>query len=246
MRARHRALPRLSTSRPKTSSGSSSDESAISAAGSRSSSPTRPVAFSLGIMGVAWLMFEGGSLATAPQRLIGGIDSFPLLAVPLFILSGLLMNASGVSDRIYNFAKVLVGHFTGGLGPRQRDRQPHLLRHVGLGDRRRRRPRRARDQADEEGRLPGGLLGRPHLRVVHHRSARAAVDPDGDLRRDREHVGRRAVRRRHRAGAADRRRAHDLRPLLGDRNGLPAQAARERRARWRSRSATRSSRCSRR
>ena len=75
-----------------------------------------PVAFSLGIMGVAWLMFEGGSLATAPQRLIGGIDSFPLLAVPLFILSGLLMNASGVSDRIYNFAKVLVGHFAGGLG----------------------------------------------------------------------------------------------------------------------------------
>ncbi|MFO1324156.1 MAG: TRAP transporter large permease [Burkholderiales bacterium] len=75
-----------------------------------------PVAFSLGIMGVAWLLFEGGSLATAPQRLIGGIDSFPLLAVPLFILAGLLMNASGVSDRIYNFAKSLVGHFTGGLG----------------------------------------------------------------------------------------------------------------------------------
>lgn len=75
-----------------------------------------PVSFSLGIMGVAWLLFEGGSLATAPQRLIGGIDSFPLLAVPLFILAGLLMNASGVSDRIYNFAKALVGHFTGGLG----------------------------------------------------------------------------------------------------------------------------------
>jgi tripartite ATP-independent transporter DctM subunit len=75
-----------------------------------------PVSFSLGIMGVAWLLFEGGSLATAPQRLIGGIDSFPLLAVPLFILAGLMMNASGVSDRIYNFAKALVGHYTGGLG----------------------------------------------------------------------------------------------------------------------------------
>ena len=48
-----------------------------------------PVAFSLGIMGVAWLIFEGGSIATAPQRLIGGIDSFPLLAVPCFILAGL-------------------------------------------------------------------------------------------------------------------------------------------------------------
>lgn len=75
-----------------------------------------PVAFSLGIAGVAWLLFEGGSLATAPQRLIGGIDSFPLLAVPLFVLAGLLMNASGVSDRIYNFAKAIVGHFSGGLG----------------------------------------------------------------------------------------------------------------------------------
>jgi len=75
-----------------------------------------PVAFSLGLAGAAWLVFEGGTLATAPQRLIGGIDSFPLLAVPLFILAGLLMNASGVSDRIYNFAKALVGHFTGGLG----------------------------------------------------------------------------------------------------------------------------------
>ena len=75
-----------------------------------------PVAFSLGIAGVAWLVLEGGSITTAPQRLIGGIDSFPLLAVPLFILAGLLMNSSGVSDRIYNFAKALVGHFTGGLG----------------------------------------------------------------------------------------------------------------------------------
>ncbi len=74
-----------------------------------------PVAFSLIFMGMAWLLIEGGSMITAPQRLIGGIDSFPLLAVPCFILAGVAMNSGGVTDRIYGFAKALVGHFTGGL-----------------------------------------------------------------------------------------------------------------------------------
>jgi tripartite ATP-independent transporter DctM subunit len=54
-------------------------------------------------------------MVSAPQRLIGGIDSFPLLAVPCFILAGVAMNSGGVTDRIYGFAKALVGHFTGGL-----------------------------------------------------------------------------------------------------------------------------------
>ena len=74
-----------------------------------------PVSFSLIFMGMAWLMIEGGTMVSAPQRLIGGIDSFPLLAVPCFILAGAAMNSGGVTDRIYGFAKALVGHFTGGL-----------------------------------------------------------------------------------------------------------------------------------
>ena len=74
-----------------------------------------PVAFSLAFMGIAWLFIEGQSVTQAAQRLIGGIDSFPLLAVPCFILAGVAMNSGGVSDRIYTFAKALVGHFTGGL-----------------------------------------------------------------------------------------------------------------------------------
>lgn len=74
-----------------------------------------PVSFSLIFMGMAWLLIEGGTMITAPQRLIGGIDSFPLLAVPCFILAGVAMNSGGVTDRIYGFAKALVGHFTGGL-----------------------------------------------------------------------------------------------------------------------------------
>ena len=50
------------------------------------------------------------------QRMIAGIESFPLLAVPFFILAGNLMNIAGITGRIYNFAVALVGWMRGGLG----------------------------------------------------------------------------------------------------------------------------------
>ncbi|KRD13447.1 MULTISPECIES: TRAP transporter large permease [Acidovorax] len=50
------------------------------------------------------------------QRMIAGIESFPLLAVPFFILAGNLMNIAGITSRIYNFAVALVGWMKGGLG----------------------------------------------------------------------------------------------------------------------------------
>ena len=50
------------------------------------------------------------------QRMIAGIESFPLLAVPFFILAGNLMNIAGITSRIYNFAVALVGWMRGGLG----------------------------------------------------------------------------------------------------------------------------------
>src|SRR5687767_15639964 len=53
---------------------------------------------------------------TVIHRMIGGIDSFPLLAVPFFILAGNLMNNAGVTNRIYNYALALVGWLKGGLG----------------------------------------------------------------------------------------------------------------------------------
>src|ERR671928_1277980 len=49
------------------------------------------------------------------HRMAGGIDSFPLLAVPFFILAGNLMNCAGITTRIYNFALALVGWLKGGL-----------------------------------------------------------------------------------------------------------------------------------
>src|SRR5687768_2583787 len=50
------------------------------------------------------------------HRMVNGIDSFPLLAVPFFILAGNLMNSAGITNRIYNFALALVGWLKGGLG----------------------------------------------------------------------------------------------------------------------------------
>ncbi|MCM3491729.1 TRAP transporter large permease [Alkalihalophilus marmarensis] len=76
-----------------------------------------PVGFSLIL--VAFLYFITGDwnlVYASGAKLISGIDSFALLAVPFFILTGSLMNSSGITDRIFNFARSLVGHFTGGMG----------------------------------------------------------------------------------------------------------------------------------
>jgi tripartite ATP-independent transporter DctM subunit len=76
-----------------------------------------PIAFSLLICGVALMwhmdMFDAQILA---QNLLEGSNSFPLLAVPFFMLAGEVMNAGGLSRRIVNFAMACVGHIKGGLG----------------------------------------------------------------------------------------------------------------------------------
>jgi tripartite ATP-independent transporter DctM subunit len=76
-----------------------------------------PIAFSLLLCGVALMvhlnMFDSQILA---QNLIEGSNSFPLLAVPFFMLAGEIMNAGGLSRRIVNFAMACVGHIKGGLG----------------------------------------------------------------------------------------------------------------------------------
>ncbi|MFN7043451.1 MAG: TRAP transporter large permease [Acidovorax temperans] len=65
--------------------------------------------------GMAWVLdfFDTQLLA---QNLVAGIDSFPLLAVPFFVLAGELMNAGGISRRIIDMAQSWVGHIRGGLG----------------------------------------------------------------------------------------------------------------------------------
>jgi tripartite ATP-independent transporter DctM subunit len=75
-----------------------------------------PIAFSLGIASLSFLVFSGVSLELIPTRMFTGLDSFPLMAVPFFILCGDLMNGCGITKKIIDFAYVLVGRITGGLG----------------------------------------------------------------------------------------------------------------------------------
>ena len=76
-----------------------------------------PIAFALLISSVAYLTHYGGvPLRVVTQRMAAGPDSFPLLAVPLFIMAGSLMNTGGITERIFDFARTLVGHWTGSLG----------------------------------------------------------------------------------------------------------------------------------
>jgi len=74
-----------------------------------------PITFSILVVSVIYLMANGGIMLAA-QRVVAGVDSFTLLAVPFFILSGNLMNATGITNRIFRFAKSMVGHIPGGLG----------------------------------------------------------------------------------------------------------------------------------
>ncbi|MDR1874503.1 MAG: TRAP transporter large permease subunit, partial [Synergistaceae bacterium] len=74
-----------------------------------------PVAFSLGLSSLVYLVGADISLTVIPQRMFSGINSFTLLCVPGFILAGNLMNQGGISDRIVRFSNALVGHVRGGL-----------------------------------------------------------------------------------------------------------------------------------
>jgi len=75
-----------------------------------------PIGWSMAIAAAVYMAFGPGiPLQGFVQRMIGGIDTFPLLAIPFFILAGNLMNTGGITDRLVTFAKTLVGHICGGL-----------------------------------------------------------------------------------------------------------------------------------
>jgi tripartite ATP-independent transporter DctM subunit len=76
-----------------------------------------PVALSMAVSSLLYVLVDGTMPDIAVlHRMIGGVDSFPLLAVPFFILAGNLMNIAGVTNRIYQFAVNAVGWMRGGLG----------------------------------------------------------------------------------------------------------------------------------
>jgi tripartite ATP-independent transporter DctM subunit len=75
-----------------------------------------PVALCMAGVAVGYILLTGAvPIELIVQRMIGGSDSFVLLAIPFFLLAGSLMNAGGVTRRLMQFARALVGHITGGL-----------------------------------------------------------------------------------------------------------------------------------
>jgi C4-dicarboxylate transporter, DctM subunit len=76
-----------------------------------------PIAISLGLASAAAVWWTGDiPLLILVQRAFTSIDSFPLMAVPFFVLAGKLMEVGGISERLIRFANTLTGHFKGGLG----------------------------------------------------------------------------------------------------------------------------------
>ncbi|GGY02756.1 ABC transporter permease [Litchfieldella qijiaojingensis] len=75
-----------------------------------------PIAFSLGIASLVYLLVEGISLTIVPQRMYAGIDTFVLLCIPGFVLAGNLMNVGNITEHIVRFCNALMGHIRGGLG----------------------------------------------------------------------------------------------------------------------------------
>ena len=75
-----------------------------------------PVAVSLAVASLFYILVAGLPEVVLIHNMINGIDSFPLLAIPFFVLAGHLMNTAGITTRIFAFARALVGWMYGGLG----------------------------------------------------------------------------------------------------------------------------------
>jgi len=76
-----------------------------------------PVSFAMGLASIAAILWQGRTpLNTVVTQMVAGMDSFPLMAIPFFILAGELMERAGISERLVNLAKALVAHVRGGLG----------------------------------------------------------------------------------------------------------------------------------
>lgn len=75
-----------------------------------------PLVFAFGITSLVYLLVTGMPLLNLVQKMSNALDSYPLIAVPLFVFAGRLMNTGGISRRLFKFANHLVGYIPGGLG----------------------------------------------------------------------------------------------------------------------------------
>jgi hypothetical protein len=75
-----------------------------------------PIAISMGVTAVVYFLYLDIPMDTIVQKAFGGVNSFEMTAIPLFMLAGELMNYGGISDRLMRFAKAFLGHVRGGFG----------------------------------------------------------------------------------------------------------------------------------
>ncbi|HPW08337.1 MAG TPA: TRAP transporter large permease subunit, partial [Burkholderiaceae bacterium] len=75
-----------------------------------------PIGMSMVVSSLGYFLYAGTGLGFSAQRIVDGLNSFPVIAVPLFILAANLFNVSGITNHLFGFASSLVGHVRGGLG----------------------------------------------------------------------------------------------------------------------------------
>ncbi len=75
-----------------------------------------PIGVAMIFVSMGYFYYSGLGLAFAVQRMVEGLNSFPMLAVPFFILAAAILNSSRITHHLFGFARALVGHITGGLG----------------------------------------------------------------------------------------------------------------------------------
>ena len=144
-----------------------------------------PVAFAMGLASIATIAFtQPIPLSIVVQRMGTGLDSFVLIAIPLFVLAGHLLNRAGIADRIFEFAAALVGHIRGGLAHVNVVASMIFAGMSGVAQADAAGPRRGRGQRDAQGRLRSGLRRGRERRLGHHRPDHPALGDHGRVRGD--------------------------------------------------------------
>ena len=203
-----------------------------------------PVAVSLGLACLPILLIEPRlSPMMLAQETFNAYNSFILLAVPFFLLTANLMNIGGITDRLMNFSRSLVGHFPGGLAQINVvlsfffagiSRQQHGGCGVAVQDLHR---------GAAQGGLRRQLLGRHHRRLGGARGHHPAVHPHDRLGRRADRLDRRAVPGRRHPRGADRPGADGHRACLCEGARLPDLSAGDAGARSSAASSSPSRRC---
>ena len=172
-----------------------------------------PVAFVLGAAALVGLFFAPHGLVLLPglpQQMYDALSSFNFLAIPLFIFAGALLSEGGVAKNLMDLASATIGRGRGGHGRVGHRVDDAVQRYFGLFVSRHRRHQQGL-QSEPQGARLSGAVPRRSLRVRrmrrHAHSADQRSHPDRDRR---EHVDRRAVRRRHPSGDSERAGAHGL------------------------------------